>query len=193
VYLYDGSVVSMPDTPANQADYPQPDTLKPDRGLPLARLGAVFSLACGAVLDLGICRYAGKGQSELGMMQTLLDVFRPGDVVPADRLMCAWTEMVMLIQRGIESVVGRFSGHVSSLPMLRCGRAPAGLESPAGPAQFTTCCLAAPVSGAGVSSDRGPGRGWTRAEEVIRPASPRPRPARRRPATPRSVSARRPQ
>ena len=37
----------------------------------MARIAAVFSLACGAVLDLGICRYAGKGQSELGMLRTL--------------------------------------------------------------------------------------------------------------------------
>ena len=31
----------------------------------MARIAAIFSLACGAVIDLGICRYAGKGQSEL--------------------------------------------------------------------------------------------------------------------------------
>ena len=63
VHIYDGSSVSMPDTPANQAAYPQPVVQKPGLGFPLARIAAVFSLACGAVLDLGICRYAGKGQS----------------------------------------------------------------------------------------------------------------------------------
>jgi hypothetical protein len=104
VYVYDGSAVSMPDTPANQRDYPQPNTQQAGLGFPLARIAAVFSLACGAVLDLGICRYAGKGQSELGMLRTLWDLFRPGDVVLADRLMCAWTEMVMLRQRGVDSV-----------------------------------------------------------------------------------------
>jgi hypothetical protein len=104
VYVYDGSHASMPDTPANQAEYPQPDTQKPGLGFPLARLAAVFSLASGAVLDLAIGRYAGKGQSELGMLRTLWDVFRPGDVVLADRLMCAWTEVVMLRQRGVDTV-----------------------------------------------------------------------------------------
>jgi IS4 transposase len=104
VYVYDGSSVSMPDTPANQREYPQPDTQKPGLGFPLARLGAVFSLACGAVVGLGIGRYAGKGQSDLGLLRTLLDVFRPGDVVLADRLMCAWTEMVMLKLRGVDTV-----------------------------------------------------------------------------------------
>ncbi len=110
VYVYDGSSVSMPDTPENQQDYPQPDTQKPGLGFPLARIAAVFSLACGAVLDLGICRYAGKGQSELGMLRTLWNMFVPGDVLLADRLMCAWTEMVMLKLRGIDSVC-RFTSH----------------------------------------------------------------------------------
>jgi Transposase DDE domain len=110
VHVYDGSSVSMPDTPENQEEYPQPVCQKPGLGFPLARIAAVFSLACGAVLDLGICRYAGKGQSELGMLRTLWDIFRPGDVLLADRLMCAWTEMVMLKQRGIDSVC-RLTSH----------------------------------------------------------------------------------
>jgi hypothetical protein len=110
VYVYDGSSVSMPDTAENQAEYPQPVAQKPGLGFPLARIAAVFSLACGAVLDLGICRYAGKGQSDLGMLRALWDIFRPGDVMLADRLMCAWTEMVMLKQRGVDSVC-RLSSH----------------------------------------------------------------------------------
>jgi hypothetical protein len=104
VYVYDGSSVSMPDTSENQAEYPQPVVQKPGLGFPLARIASVFSLACGAVLDLGLCRYAGKGQSELGMLRTLWNVFVPGDVLLADRLMCAWTEMVMLKQRGVDCV-----------------------------------------------------------------------------------------
>jgi hypothetical protein len=110
VYIYDGSSVSMPDTPRNQAEYPQPDTQKPGLGFPLARIAAIFSLACGAVLDVGICRYAGKGQSELGLLRALWDLFRPGDVLLADRLMCAWTEMVMLQQRGVDCVC-RLTSH----------------------------------------------------------------------------------
>jgi hypothetical protein len=104
VHVFDGSSVSMPDTPKNQRAYPQPDTQKPGLGFPLARIAAVFSLSCGAILDLAICRYAGKGQSELGMLRTLWDMFRPGDVLLADRLMCSWTEMVMLKRRGVDSV-----------------------------------------------------------------------------------------
>jgi hypothetical protein len=100
----------MPDTPENQQQYPQVYNQKPGLGFPLARIAAIFSLACGAVLDLGICRYAGKGQSDLGMLRALWNLFRPGDVILADRLMCAWTEMVMLKQRGVDCVC-RFTSH----------------------------------------------------------------------------------
>jgi hypothetical protein len=110
VLVFDGAAVSMPDTPENQRAYPQPDTQKPGLGFPLARIAAVFSLSCGAVLDLGICRYAGKGQSESGMLRSLLMNFRPGDVLLGDRLMCAWTEMVMLKGRGVDCVC-RFTSH----------------------------------------------------------------------------------
>ena len=110
VYLYDGSTVSMPDTPENQEAYPQVYNQKPGLGFPIARIGAIISLACGAVLNLGVCRYAGKGQSELGLLRALWDLFRPGDIMLADRLMCAWTEMVMLKQRGVDSVC-RLTSH----------------------------------------------------------------------------------
>ena len=113
VYIYDGSTVSMPDTEENQAEYPQPRTQKPGLGFPLARIAAIFSLACGTVLDVGICRYAGKGQSELGLLRTLWNLFVPGDVLLADRLMCAWTEMVMLKQRGVDCVC-RLTSHRSA-------------------------------------------------------------------------------
>ena len=87
VYIYDGSSVSMPDTPRNQAEYPQPDTQKPGLGFPLARIAAIFSLACGAVLDVGICRYAGKGQSELGLLRNLWDLFRAH---PSKAYLASW-------------------------------------------------------------------------------------------------------
>jgi hypothetical protein len=72
VYIFDGATVSMPDTYENQQAYPQPPQQKPGLGFPLMRIAVIFSLACGAVLDVGMCRYAGKGQSELTLLQRLL-------------------------------------------------------------------------------------------------------------------------
>ena len=104
VLAYDGSTVSMPDTAENQRAYPQPPQQQSGLGFPLARIAAFFSLSCGAVLDLGICSYSGKGHSELGMLHKLWDLLRPGDIMLADRYMCAWHEILLLKQRGIDSV-----------------------------------------------------------------------------------------
>lgn len=110
VYIFDGATVSMPDTFENQEAYPQPPQQKPGLGFPLARIAVIFSLACGAVLDVGVCRYAGKGQSELALLRQMWSIFQPGSIMLADRLMCAWTELVMLKQRGVDSVC-RFTSH----------------------------------------------------------------------------------
>jgi hypothetical protein len=108
--LFDGSSVAMPDTPENRKDYPLTYNQKPGTGFCVARIAGLISLSCGAILDLGICRYAGKGQSESGLLRRLWGLFRPGDVMVADRLLCAWTEMVMLKQRGVDTVC-RLTSH----------------------------------------------------------------------------------
>lgn len=113
VLAYDGSTVSMPDTAENQQAYPQPPQQKPGVGFPLARIAALFSLSCGAVIDLSICSYSGKGHSELGMLRKLWDILLPGDVLLADRYMCAWYEIFMLRERGVDSVT-RLSIHRSA-------------------------------------------------------------------------------
>lgn len=104
VKLFDGSTVSMPDTPADQAAYPQPQSQQEGVGFPLARIAAVFSLACGAVLDLAICRFQGKGQSELGLLRQLWHLFAAGDVMLADRYLCSWFELAVLQSRGADFV-----------------------------------------------------------------------------------------
>jgi hypothetical protein len=101
VYLFDGTTVTMPDTPENQAAYPQVYNQKPGLGFPIARIGALISLASGAVVNLGLCRYAGKGQGEVSLLRRLRDVLRPGDVVLGDRLLGNWATIAFLQQRGV--------------------------------------------------------------------------------------------
>ena len=42
VYMFDGTTVTMPDTPANQAAYPQVYNQKPGLGFPIARVCAII-------------------------------------------------------------------------------------------------------------------------------------------------------
>src|SRR5215831_17701876 len=104
VYLFDGTTVTMPDTPENQQAYPQVYNQKPGLGFPIARIGALISLACGAVVNLGLCPYAGKGQGEVSLLRRLWDSLRPGDVVLGDRLLGNWATIVFLRERGVELV-----------------------------------------------------------------------------------------
>src|SRR5262245_51125608 len=104
VYIADGSHVSMPDTPENQAAYPQPPTQKPGVGFPLARVCMLLSLATGACHDLAIAPYAGKGTGETTLLRAMYDALKPGDVVLADALFDNYFLACELRERGIELV-----------------------------------------------------------------------------------------
>ena len=102
VYMFDGTTTLMPDTAENRAAHPL--TFNQKKGLPLARVAAVFLLSCGVILDLATARYAGKGQGEVTLFRQLLRLFSRGDVVLADCLMCNWRNFFELNRRGVHLV-----------------------------------------------------------------------------------------
>src|SRR5215212_3995760 len=104
VCLFDGTTVSMPDPPANRREYPLAYNQAPGTNFALARVGAIISLSCGAILDLGVCRYAGKGQGEVSLLRTLWDILRPRDILLTDRLQANWLNILLLQQRGVDFV-----------------------------------------------------------------------------------------
>jgi hypothetical protein len=85
-FIADGSHVSMPDTPENQASYPQPVVQRPGLGFPPARVAVPLSLAAGACHDLAIAPYAGKGTGEPTPLRAMYGALKPGDVIVADAL-----------------------------------------------------------------------------------------------------------
>ena len=104
VKVFDGSTVSMPDTPANQKAYPQSRSQKPGIGFPVARIGVLFSLAVGTVLDVGIRRWAGKFQSELAILRDMFAMLEAGDVLLSDRYLCSYMEIAVLRSLGVDFV-----------------------------------------------------------------------------------------
>ena len=68
VVMVDGSCVSMPDTPANQKEYPQHFRQKRGCGFPIARIVVLLSLATGAVLDLALAPWSGKLTGENALL-----------------------------------------------------------------------------------------------------------------------------
>lgn len=105
VYLADGSTVSMPDTAANQADYPQPATQEPGLGFPIARLVVLISLATAMIKDMAMGPYAGKETGETALLRQLLECFQSGDILLADRYYCSYFMIALLLERGIDFVV----------------------------------------------------------------------------------------
>ena len=105
VKLVDGSTVSMPDTSSNQASFPQSRTQKPGLGFPLARLVAIVSLSCGAVLDWAVGPCEGKQTGETALLWQLAKRLRPGDVVIADRYYAGYFLIAMLVQLGVDVVI----------------------------------------------------------------------------------------
>lgn len=105
VYLADGTTASMPDTPSNQAVYPQAKTQAEGVGFPLARLVVLLSLATGMVQDLALGPYAGKETGETALLRELLDRLEDGAVLLADRCYCTYFMIALLQERGIDLVV----------------------------------------------------------------------------------------
>lgn len=105
VKIADGTTISMPDTSANQAEYPQPANEKPGRGFPLARLLVIFSLAVGTVLEAAVGPFAGKQTGEPALLRSLHDQLNDGDILLGDRYFCSYFEIALLQQRAIDVVL----------------------------------------------------------------------------------------
>ena len=105
VKLVDGATVSMPDTEANQANFPQSRSQKAGLGFPLARLVAVVSLSCGAVLDWAVGPCKGKKTGETAMMWKLAGQLYRGEIVIADRYYAGYFMIALFVQLGVDVVI----------------------------------------------------------------------------------------
>jgi hypothetical protein len=104
VKLVDGSTVSMPDTPENQAAYPQSPSQQPGLGFPIVRIVVLFSLAVGTVLNAALGRYRGKGTGEPSLFRDLHGDLDEGDILLADRYYGSYWQLALLRQRGADLV-----------------------------------------------------------------------------------------
>jgi hypothetical protein len=102
VKLVDGTGLSMPDTVANQARWPQSRSQKPGCGFPAMALTGIFCLLTGALVKAAQGnRYAHEGK----LFQTLWDVLNKGDLLVADRGFCSFGAFAGLLARGVDSLM----------------------------------------------------------------------------------------
>ena len=99
--LIDGFTFTMPDTPENQAEFPQQKNQRPGAGFPIARACAVLSLATAAIHDLNIGPYEGKETGESALLRSILDCLKATDVAVFDRYFCSFMMLAILRLRGV--------------------------------------------------------------------------------------------
>jgi Transposase DDE domain len=102
VSLIDGTTVSMPDTPENQAVYPQSKAQGIGLGFPLARLVAMISLATGVVRDLALGPYKGKETGEPALFRKLWESLEAGEIALGDRCFASYFGIAGLSDRGVD-------------------------------------------------------------------------------------------
>lgn len=105
VVVVDGTTLTMADTPANQAEYPQLKSQKSGCGFPIVWMVVMFSLAVGRVIERAMGPYEGKQTGENSLLRTLRDRLEPGDILLLDRYFCGWFDLALWKQRGVDLVV----------------------------------------------------------------------------------------
>lgn len=102
VRIVDGTSVSMPDTPENRKEYPQPSGQKKGCGFPVARILAVFSLASGALVNFASSSLRSGEQT---LFRGVMHLFGRGDVILADRGFCSYSGMEALMEGGVDFII----------------------------------------------------------------------------------------
>jgi DDE family transposase len=99
--LIDGLTATMPDTVANQAEYPQNVAQKPGLGFPIVRMVVLLSFATAMVRGMALGPYAGKETGETALFRELLDDIDPNTLLIADRYYCGYflIAMAMLLKK----------------------------------------------------------------------------------------------
>ena len=121
VRIIDGTTVTMPDTLANQAAFPQQRGQQPGLGIPICRVVGITCLASGALLNAAIGRFNGKGGDEQTLLRTLQDTFKPGDIVMSDAFFATYFFIATMQQRGIDILMEQHGSRKRSTD-FRCGQ-----------------------------------------------------------------------
>lgn len=120
VRLVDGTTVSLADTPANQAAYPQPRSQQPGLGYPLCRLVGLICLGSGALLNAAAGAYRGKGGDEQSLLRSLLDTLASGDILIGDAFFANYFLLCRLREQGVDAVFEQH-GSRQRCTDFRCG------------------------------------------------------------------------
>jgi Transposase DDE domain len=101
-FWVDGSGCSMPDTPALQQAFGQPNVQRPGCGFPMAHLLGLFHAGTGVLLKLVVAPLL---THDLAHVQAVHSSLQVGDVLVADRGLCSYAHLALLVQAGVHAVL----------------------------------------------------------------------------------------
>ncbi len=105
VKLADGTTMTMPDTIENQKEYPQQRGQLKGCGFPIMRCVMLFCLGTGAVLDIAMAPYRGKQTGENSLLQAIIRLLFPGDILLADRYYATFANIHRAYREGYDVVM----------------------------------------------------------------------------------------
>jgi hypothetical protein len=101
VKVIDQTSVQLPDTPANQAEYPQPKPQKEGCGFPVMNISVLMGLESGGIIDVEITSGTGYEHPLFRKLWRSLD---RGDIVLGDACYGSYAEVAMLQKKGVDCV-----------------------------------------------------------------------------------------
>lgn len=110
VRIIDGTTLTMPDTPTNQALYPQQSSQAEGLGFPICRLLGVTSLASGALLNAAVGPFAGKGGDEQSLLRSLQETFDSGDILLGDAYFASYFFIADMQAKGVDLLMEQMGG-----------------------------------------------------------------------------------
>lgn len=103
--LADGFTIDGPDTPENQAKYPQNPAQAEGIGFPILRCVVLISLVTGMLCDLAYAAYVGKETGETALLRQIKGSLRRGDTLVADSYYCTYWLVAMCMSMGVNVVM----------------------------------------------------------------------------------------
>jgi IS4 transposase len=101
-FFVDGSACSMPDTPALQDAFGRSTEQRPGCGFPVAHLLGLFHAGTGVLLKLVVAPLV---THDLAQVHKVHPILAPGDVLVADRGLCSYAHLALLVQAGVHAVL----------------------------------------------------------------------------------------
>jgi len=119
VVVADGTSVQLPDTKANQREYPQPPGQKPGCGQPVMYLAALMGLQSGTILDVAC---GGEMGHERALFRELWPTLNEGDIVIADNGLCSYADFAKLLDLRVDLVMAQRYNALENKELIEIGK-----------------------------------------------------------------------